>query len=60
MIASVEEINSVLRLYIWIFGEDIDGMEVYMKIHVIPTKRETQCICISFHEAEYELIYPYR
>lgn len=45
---------------IWVFGKEIAGIEIYIKIHIVPTKRDTHCVCISFHEAEYSLTYPYR
>lgn len=44
---------------IWVFGRKINNIDIYIKLHVIPLK-ETQCICVSFHEAENELKFPYR
>jgi len=43
---------------IWKFGKVINGIEVYIKIHLVPTKKNTQCLCISFHESAYPLHYP--
>jgi len=45
---------------IWVFGKEIEGIEIYIKFHLISTKRNTQCICISFHEADYPMTYPYK
>lgn len=45
----------------WIFGKHIKNIDVYIKIHVIPFK-ETQCVCVSFHEEEPDkekLTFPY-
>lgn len=45
---------------VWFFGKQVDGLEVYIKIHIVPTKKFTNGICISFHEPEYPMSYPYR
>ncbi|MBA2873167.1 hypothetical protein HNQ85_003505 [Anoxybacillus calidus] len=45
---------------IWEFGKKINGLDIYIKIHLVPTKYGTQCVCISFHEAEFPLSYPYK
>lgn len=44
---------------IWIFGKEINAIEVYIKIHIVPQGIKNQCICISFHEARRRLDYPY-
>lgn len=44
---------------IWTFGRDLEDIEVYIKLHVIPYD-DTQCVCISFHEAAEALYYPYK
>lgn len=44
--------------HIWKFGKSINGIEIYIKMHLVPTKYDTQCVCISFHEAEFPLHYP--
>lgn len=40
----------------WVFGKDIKGREVYIKIMI--SKAFGQTICISFHLAESPLKYP--
>ncbi len=40
----------------WIFGKDVKGQEVYIKISLGNTDRAT--ICISFHKAEHPMKYP--
>lgn len=40
----------------WIFGKDIKGEEVYIKITL--GKPNNSTICISFHIAEYKMSYP--
>ena len=42
----------------WVFGKDYDGTELYIKISLGHPGSRT--ICISFHEAEHPLGYPYR
>jgi hypothetical protein len=43
---------------LWVFGKDIKGQEVYIKIaYGVPNGR---AICISFHLAEYPMKYPYK
>lgn len=40
----------------WVFGKDVNGQEVYIKIAMgIPN---SNTICISFHKAEYPMNYP--
>lgn len=40
----------------WVFGQMFDNMiEVYIKIKV----RRRKVICLSFHEKEWDLHYPY-
>lgn len=42
----------------WIFGKDYDNTELYIKISLgVPG---TKTICISFHEAEHPLSYPFK
>ncbi len=42
---------------VWFFGDEIEEQGYYIKLKI---KREPseQVVCISFHEAEYELRYP--
>lgn len=43
---------------LWVFGKDVKGQEVYVKIaYGLPDK---QAICISFHIAEFPIKYPYK
>ena len=42
----------------WVFGKDIRGREIYIKISL--GYENGQTICISFHIAEYPLIYPFK
>lgn len=44
---------------VWTFGRKIKNLDIYIKLHVIPFG-ENRCVCISFHEAEAELNYPYQ
>ncbi|MCC8019264.1 MAG: toxin [Rikenellaceae bacterium] len=42
----------------WVFGKNIKGREIYIKISM---GRENQSvICISFHFFEYPLVYPFK
>ena len=42
----------------WVFGKDYDGTELYIKISM--GRPGSNTICISFHEAEHPLNYPYK
>lgn len=43
---------------LWVFGKEVNGQEVYIKIcYGLPNK---QTICISFHVAEHPMKYPYK
>lgn len=44
---------------VWTFGKIIRGIEIYIKIQIIPIKNKNNCVCISFHEAESKMRYPY-
>lgn len=43
---------------LWVFGKDVNGQEVYIKISYGLPNRST--ICVSFHIAEYPMNYPYK
>ena len=43
---------------LWVFGKDVKGQEVYIKICYGLPNRST--ICISFHVAEHPMNYPYK
>ena len=42
----------------WVFGKDVKGREVYIKITL--GYQNCQTICISFHIAEHPLVYPFK
>lgn len=42
----------------WVFGKDVKGREVYIKITL--GYENGQTICISFHIAEHPLTYPFK
>ena len=42
---------------LWVFGKDYRGTELYIKITIIDNGR---CLCVSFHEAEHPIIYPFK
>ena len=42
----------------WVFGKDVKGREVYIKITL--GNENGQTICISFHIAEHPLVYPFK
>ena len=42
----------------WVFGKDIKGRDVYIKITM--GMANCQTICISFHLAEHPLTYPFK
>ncbi len=45
--------------YIWLFGYRVDGEELYIKIKLI-TGQFQRVVCISFHEAKWALLYPFK
>ncbi len=45
---------------VWIFGTDLDSMELYIKILIMTGKRGQKCYsCISIHKADYQISHPY-
>lgn len=53
--------SGVMKGSVWTFGKKIEGLNMYIKIHVIPFGI-TQCVCISFHEEDKDtekLVFPY-
>jgi hypothetical protein len=42
----------------WVFGKDVKGNEVYIKITM--GRPNSHTICISFHKAEYPMNYPFK
>ena len=53
-------IRNILNRFgdLWVFGKDVKGQEVYIKICYGLPNRST--ICISFHIAEFPMNYPYK
>ena len=52
----IDELNRKSEM--WVFGKDVKGREVYIKITL--GYQNGQTICISFHIAEYPLLYPFK
>ncbi len=42
----------------WVFGKEIKGSEVYIKITL--GNKNNSAVCISFHIAEYPMNYPFK
>lgn len=51
-----ERMRGILPM--WIFGKEVKGHEVYIKISMGVENRET--MCISFHIAEHPMHYPFK
>lgn len=45
---------------LWIFGKYISASEVYIKLVAYLCEGGVRSVCVSFHEAESPLSYPYR
>jgi len=45
---------------LWIFGREIEGHEVYIKLKVAQVGDKRIAKCISFHIAKFPLKYPHR
>lgn len=43
---------------LWAFGKDINGEDIYIKIGLGLTGRQT--ICVSFHKADFPIQYPFK
>ena len=52
----IDELNRFGEM--WVFGKDVKGREVYIKIMLGCAGSQT--ICISFHIAEHPLSYPFK
>ena len=52
----IDELNKLGEM--WVFGKDVKGQEVYIKIML--GGEGCQTICISFHIAEHPLVYPFK
>ena len=44
---------------VWVFGLRVNDTELYVKIQVF-AEPPARCVCISFHEAERPMHYPFR
>lgn len=42
----------------WVFGKDVKGVEVYIKISLMEANKNA--ICVSFHPSEYPMDYPFK
>lgn len=45
---------------LWIFGKEINGYEIYIKLKIFEINGMKIAKCISFHEAEFPLSYPFQ
>jgi hypothetical protein len=45
---------------IWIFGRQVAGKEIYIKLKIAQVGREKIAKCLSFHAANFPLCFPYR
>ncbi len=45
---------------VWIFGKEISGREIYIKLKIAWVGSEKIAKCISFHAAERPLHYPFK
>ncbi|MEQ3361511.1 toxin [Raoultibacter massiliensis] len=45
---------------VWVFGVFLTSIETYIKIAVFVSCGSVKAVCVSFHEAEHPLCYPYR
>ena len=52
----VDTLNNYGEL--WVFGKDVKGNEVYIKISLGLPNNKT--ICISFHKSEYKMNFPFK
>lgn len=45
---------------LWVFGKYLEEYEVYIKLAAWLKDGDVRAMCVSFHEAEQPLSYPYR
>ena len=45
---------------VWIFGKAINEHEIYIKLKIVEIEETKIAKCISFHEAEFSLTYPFK
>ena len=53
---AIDSLNNESEM--WVFGKDVKGREVYIKITL--GYENGQTICVSFHLAEHKLDYPFK
>jgi hypothetical protein len=41
----------------WVFGINLQGASVYVKVSI--RLEPARCVCVSFHEAAYPMVFPY-
>ena len=47
--------------YYWIFGKNIDAVEIYIKLKIVTYNNGNErAVCYSFHSSEHPLNYPFR
>lgn len=44
---------------VWVFGKYLASYRVYIKLVAFVESGEVRCLCVSFHEAERPLTFPY-
>lgn len=44
----------------WVFGKDVGGVEIYIKLKLAGPPGNEYPICISFHKSERSLSYPFK
>lgn len=42
---------------VWKFGTVVQGQDIYIKLHLVSTKKHSHCVCVSFHKPDFPLIY---
>jgi hypothetical protein len=43
----------------WVFGKQIEGVEIYIKLKIAGPPGAERAVCFSFHEADHPLNYPF-
>jgi hypothetical protein len=43
----------------WVFGKQLDGVEVYIKLKIAGSPGREYALCLSFHKSEHPLDYPF-
>ena len=52
----MDDLNNFKEM--WVFGKDVNGCEVYIKVAMGEPNNRT--LCISFHKAEHKMAYPFK